>query len=124
MFLIVAVTNVKQKVGSCGNNPWRPMETAVPQIWLTYDELAVLMNCDAASARSAAAAFRLDRRRSRDGHTRTKLTPPLVEAFFDRVLQQRLDHEIAACAGDLRAMRERMARQSAAVTEVQLPLAG
>jgi hypothetical protein len=99
-------------------------ETAVPQIWLSYEELAVLMNCDPASARNAAAGFRLDRRRSRDGQTRTKLTPPLAEAFFDKVWRQRLEHEIAACAGDLRAMRERMARQSAAVTEIQLPLAG
>lgn len=96
----------------------------MPQIWLTYDELAVLMNCDAASARSAAAAFGLDRRRSRDGQTRAKLTRSLAEAFFDKVLRQRVAHEIAACAGDLRAMRERMARQSAAVTDIELPLAG
>jgi hypothetical protein len=96
----------------------------VPQIWLTYDELAVLMNCDAASARSTAMAFRLDRRRSRDGRTRAKLTPLLAEVFFDKALRQRLEHEIAACAGDLRAMCERMTRQSAALTEIRLPLAG
>ena len=96
----------------------------MPQIWLTYDELAVLMNCDPASARNAAAAFRLDRRKSRDGQTRSKLTQPLVEAFLDKVLQKHLEREIAACAGDLRAMRERMAGQSAALTEIELAVAG
>ena len=39
----------------------------MPQIWLTYDELAALMNCNPARAREAAIAFRLDRRKSRDG---------------------------------------------------------
>jgi hypothetical protein len=89
----------------------------VPQIWLTYDELAALMDCDRTEARGAAAAIRLDRRKSRDGHTRAKLTPSLTEAFLDGVLQQRLEQEIAACAGDLRATRERMAARSAAVPE-------
>jgi hypothetical protein len=87
----------------------------VPQIWLTYDELAALMDCDRAEARGAAAAIPLDRRRSRDGHTRAKLTPSLTEAFLGGILRQRLEQEIAACAGDLRAMHERMAARSAAM---------
>jgi hypothetical protein len=81
----------------------------VPQIWLTYDELAALMDCDPAAARNAAAAIPLDRRRSRDGYTRAKLSPSLIEAFLDAVLQQRLEQQVAACAGDLRAMHDRMA---------------
>jgi hypothetical protein len=88
--------------------------SGVPQIWLTYDELAVLMDCDPAAARGAAAAIRLDRRRSRDGRTRAKLTPSLTEAFLDGMLRHRLEQEIAACAGDLRAMRERMEARSVA----------
>jgi hypothetical protein len=96
----------------------------VPQIWLTYDELAALMNCDPAQAREAAIAFRLDRRRSRDGQTRAKLTPPLAEAFLHEVLRQRLDQEIAACAGDLRAMRDRMTAGSAAVPLHRRVIAG
>jgi hypothetical protein len=87
----------------------------VPQIWLTYDELAVLMDCDPAAARGAASAIQLDRRKSRDGHTRAKLTPALTEAFLDGVLRQRFDQEIAACAGDLRTMRERMTARAAAL---------
>jgi len=85
----------------------------VPQIWMTYDELAALMGCDPAQARGAAAAIRLDRRRSRDGHTRAKLTPALIAAFLDGVLAQRLEQEIAACAGDLHALRERMTMRPA-----------
>jgi hypothetical protein len=41
------------------------------------------------------------------------LTASLTEAFLDRELRQRLEREIVACAGDLRAMRERMAAHSA-----------
>jgi hypothetical protein len=96
----------------------------VPQIWLTYDELAALMNCGPARAREAAIAFRLDRRKSRDGQTRAKLTPPLVEAFLHEVLRQRLDQEIAACAGDLRAMRDRMVSRPAAVPLPRRVIAG
>lgn len=87
----------------------------MPQIWLTYEELAELFNCDPARARSTAAAIGLDRRKSRDGRTRAKLTAPLAEALLDGVLRQRLEHEIATCAGDLRAMRERMATRSSAI---------
>jgi hypothetical protein len=87
----------------------------VPQIWLTYEELAALMDCDPAAARGAALAIRLDRRKSRDGNTRAKLSPSLTEAFLDGVLRQRLDQEIAACAGDLHAMRERMTARVAAM---------
>lgn len=85
----------------------------MPQIWLTYDELAAIMGCDPAGARGAALAIWLDRRKSRDGRTRAKLTPSLTEAFLDGLLQRRLEQEIAACAGDLRAIRERMAARSA-----------
>lgn len=80
----------------------------MPQIWLTYDELAALMDCDPRTARNAAATIPLDRRRSRDGHTRAKLSPSLTEAFLDAVMQQRLDRQVAACAVDLRAIHDRM----------------
>lgn len=91
----------------------------MPQIWLTYDELAALMGCDAAGARSAAALIRLDRRKSRDGQTRAKLTPSLTEAFLQGIVQQHLEQEIASGAGDLRAMHERMARYSAAEPQLR-----
>lgn len=90
----------------------------MPQIWLTYHELAALMNCDPAAARGAAAAIRLDRRKSRDGQTRAKLSASLAQVFFDGMLRQRLEKEIAACAGDLRAIHEHMAPPLAAGPEI------
>lgn len=96
----------------------------VPQIWLTYDELGVLMNCDPACARETAIAFALDRRKSRDGKTRAKLSPSLTEAFLEGILQHRLEQEIAACAADLRAVRERMATQPTASPELPRIIAG
>ncbi|MGP9814517.1 hypothetical protein ACTZWT_23645 [Rhodopseudomonas sp. NSM] len=86
----------------------------MPQIWVTYEELAVLMGCDRAGAREAAAAIPLDLRKSRDGQTRAKLSPWLTEAYFDGLLRQRLEREIATCAGDLRTMLERMAVRASA----------
>ena len=84
----------------------------MPQIWMTYDELAVLLHCDWAEAR-AYARIGLDRRRSRDGQTRAKLTPALIETFFDAILQERLERETSACVDELRAMHRRMARTPA-----------
>jgi hypothetical protein len=98
-----------------GNGARRPIdkpfneETAVPQIWLTYDELATLIGCDAPAARATASAISLDRRESRDGHTRAKLNAQLTEIFFDRLARDWIDREIAACAGDLHVVRGRMA---------------
>jgi len=96
----------------------------MPQIWLTYDELAVLMDCDGAEARSAAAAIPLDRRRSRDGHPRVKLNSSLTEALFDAAMQQRLEQETAGCASDLRTMLERMAERSVALRTLHASQAG
>jgi len=96
----------------------------VPQIWLTYDEFAILINCELDAARGATLALRLDRRRSHDGNTRVKLTPGLAETFLDSIVQQRLEREVAACADDLRAMRERMAAPSVALDEDLLTATG
>jgi hypothetical protein len=81
----------------------------VPQIWLTYDELAQLMRCDRDEARGAAATIPLDRRKCHDGHTRAKLTPSLTDAFFDGILQRRLEQQLNRDAGELRDVLERMA---------------
>jgi hypothetical protein len=85
----------------------------VPQIWMTYDELAVLMKCDPTAARAVAATFPLDRRRSRDGQTRAKLSPSLAEAFMESQMRLRLERAVDAWAGDLAAMYDRMAGTSA-----------
>ena len=88
---------------------------SVPQIWLTYDELATLMGCDQSEVRGAVSTIPLDRRKSRDGRTRVKLNYSLTEAFLDAALQQRVEQEIATCASDLRTIQERMAGRSVAI---------
>jgi hypothetical protein len=124
-FLIVAVTDLKQKIRIVREHGHRTTRvTCVPQIWLTYDELAALMNCDPARARSAAVAMRLHRRKSRDGQTRAKLTPSLADAFLQDILRHRLEQVVAARASDLRAMRERMAGHSAALPQLPHVIAG
>ena len=91
----------------------------MPQIWLTYDELAVLIECNSATARGAAAAIGLDRRKCRDGLTRAKLTPSLTEAFLDRILRRYLEQEMNTCAADLRAMHENMAERPTTASRVR-----
>jgi hypothetical protein len=90
----------------------------VPQIWLTYDELAALMDCDPVTARGAAVAIGLDRRKCRDGYTRAKLTPSLTIAFLDRALSDHLQREIQASVDDLRAIHEQMASRLAAPLKI------
>jgi hypothetical protein len=99
-------------------------ESAVPQIWMTYDELGGLMNCDALAAREKASAMLLDRRRSHDGYTRIKLDAKLTEIFVDRVVRHWNDGQIATCAADLFAMRGRMAARPGAADEAPSIMAG
>jgi hypothetical protein len=57
----------------------------VPQIWMTYDELATMLGTDPSMARAIAARMMLDRRKSRDGRTRAKLSATLSEIFLDKL---------------------------------------
>ncbi|MET3910398.1 hypothetical protein ABID59_004756 [Bradyrhizobium sp. S3.3.6] len=57
----------------------------MPQIWMTYDELATLSGCSAAEARVLALHLSLDRRKSRDGNTRVKLDFALTTRFFETI---------------------------------------
>jgi hypothetical protein len=118
------MTNVKQKIRNTRKHRRRTRRPDVPQIWLTYDELAALMNCDPLHARGAAKALGLDRRRSRDGQTRAKLTPPLTEAFLESVLREHIERDVAACASALRATHEQMATQPAVLAPPASAAAG
>jgi hypothetical protein len=70
----------------------------MPQIWMTYDELATLSGCSAAEARVQALHLSLDRRKSRDGNTRVKLDFALMARFFETIREGEfgLDDAIAA----------------------------
>ena len=70
----------------------------MPQIWMTYDELATLSGCTAAEAREQALQLSLDRRKSRDGNTRVKLNLALMARFFETVREAEFDLDDAITA--------------------------
>ncbi|WLB52398.1 hypothetical protein AB7008_11805 [Bradyrhizobium sp. 521_C7_N1_3] len=70
----------------------------MPQIWMTYDELATLSGCSAAEARMQAMHLSLDRRKSRDGNTRVKLNLALMARFFETVREAEFDLDDAITA--------------------------
>lgn len=70
----------------------------MPQIWMTYDELATLSGCSAAEARVQAMHLSLDRRKSRDGNTRVKLNLALMARFFETIRETELDLDEAITA--------------------------
>jgi hypothetical protein len=57
----------------------------MPQIWMTYGELADLMDCSPKQAGDYGKRERLDRKVSRDGKTRVKLNLALMELFVARI---------------------------------------
>lgn len=67
----------------------------MPQIWMTYEELATLSGCTAAEARVQALHLSLDRRKSRDGNTRVKLDLALTAKFFASVREADFDLDSA-----------------------------
>ena len=68
----------------------------MPQIWMTYYEIADLLGCDVEQAYERGLAERLDCKISRDGHRRVKLNDALVGEFLDkfRTQPQRIDEAI------------------------------
>jgi hypothetical protein len=57
----------------------------MPQIWMTYDELAALLGCETDDARIQVVERSLDRKKSRDGLTRVKLDVRWMAKFFAAV---------------------------------------
>ncbi|QOZ47353.1 hypothetical protein XH89_30605 [Bradyrhizobium sp. CCBAU 53340] len=80
----------------------------MPQIWMTYDELATLSGCSAAEARLQALQMSLDRRKSRDGNTRVKLDFALMSRFFETIRNAEFGPDEAISA--LRATHRQMSR--------------
>ncbi len=78
----------------------------MPQIWMTYQELAMLCGYPAEEARSHAEQLLLDRRRSRDGHTRVKLNAELMARFLEAIRES--DAELDAAIAALRDTHRRM----------------
>jgi len=86
----------------------------MPQIWMTYDELATLNGCSAAEARLQAQQLSLDRRKSRDGNTRVKLNLALMARFFETVREAEFDLDDA-----IRALRDAHRQMSGVLSTSQ-----
>jgi hypothetical protein len=80
----------------------------MPQIWMTYDEIADLLGCDAEVARAMATHRSLDRRKSRDGLTRTKLDLDWTGRFIAAIREA--DPALDQTVRELRMMGDAMSR--------------
>jgi hypothetical protein len=56
----------------------------MPQLWLTFEEIADLFYCDTAGARRRVIANQWERRRYSDGLTRAQLPPDVAHEFMLR----------------------------------------
>ncbi len=80
----------------------------MPQIWMTYDEIAELIGSDADAARAQAMHRSLDRKKSRDGATRVKLDLEWTARFIAAI--RKADPALDQAIRELRGMREAMYR--------------
>jgi hypothetical protein len=83
-------------------------DEAMPQIWMTYGELAALLGCSAEAARAKAVARSLDRKKSRDGLTRVKLDSDWTGHFVAAIRDA--DPALDQAVRDLSIIRGEMAR--------------
>lgn len=84
----------------------------MPQIWLSYPELAAFLGCAAEDARPVAIGREWSRRRCRDGLTRVKLTPADAERYMLSCVEAstRIDRQVDA----LRAILDEARREPSA----------
>jgi hypothetical protein len=73
----------------------------MPQVWMTYGELATLCGCTASEARLRAGNLSLHRRKCSDGATRVKLNLLLMARFFVNIRESDFDLD-----GAIEAVRE------------------
>ena len=84
----------------------------MPQIWMTYDELAGMLACYPGNARGYTIAHGLERKRSRDGRTRVKLNSELTELFVATI--RSADKSLDRAIHDLHQIHEFMTESSSA----------
>jgi hypothetical protein len=80
----------------------------MPQIWMTYREIADLLGCEPDEARAHAVHRALDRRKSRDGLTRVKLDLEWAGRFV--AAMQEADPVLDQAIHDLRMVASKMVR--------------
>jgi hypothetical protein len=81
----------------------------MPQIWMTYDEIAGLVGCRVDEARVHVETRALDRKKSQDGHTRIKLDLLWTALFIAKVRETA--PELDRAIEDLRRTHAEMMRQ-------------
>lgn len=79
----------------------------MPQIWMTYEEVADLLDCGGDEVLTRVRDERLDCKISHDGHKRVKLNLALTGLFLDRVRATALPLDRAVA--NLRQMHNLMA---------------
>ena len=57
----------------------------MPQIWMTYEELSRMLDCTVMEARDRTHFERLNRKISRDGKQRAKLSVAMTAIFIERI---------------------------------------
>jgi hypothetical protein len=70
----------------------------MPQIWMTYAEIADLLGCDANQACTHVAIRSLDRKKSRDSFTRVKLDQHCTALFIAKIRGANADIDRAILA--------------------------
>lgn len=80
----------------------------MPQIWMTYEEIAGLLDCSVEEAREQVQDQRLDRKKSRDGKTRAKLCLPWIGLFIAKLMAA--DQPVDRAIRDLRQAHGMMSR--------------
>jgi len=81
----------------------------MPQIWMTYEELAGMLDCTVMEARDRIHFERLDRKISRDGEKRAKLNAAMTGIFIQRIKTSALAMDQAV--DDLRAVHGLMKQE-------------
>ena len=82
----------------------------MPQIWMTYDEIAGLLGCSADAARAKAVYRSLDRKKSRDGLTRVKLDTEWTAHFVAAIREA--DPALDEAVRSLQTIHGEMARDA------------
>ena len=85
----------------------------MPQIWMTYGEIADLLGCTAEAARAQAMIRSLDRKSSRDGLTRVKLDSDWTGHFVAAIRDA--DPALDEAIRDLHIIRSEMARDASQI---------
>jgi hypothetical protein len=82
----------------------------MPQIWMTYEELAAMLDCPVVEARARVRLEGLDRKISRDGKKRAKLNMAMTGIFIEQL--KTIDYASDRAIEDLRHVHGLLSRRA------------